>query len=128
MVRAVFKRGARVPHLPDMPMAEYADTPDLPPLDELSSRLKAARKDAALDAEAAGQNRGRAIGSGFRLGSELLAAMIVGPLLGLALDRLAGISPWGLIGGIFVGFAAGVMNVSRAMKETAARSEADDGN
>ncbi|MDZ7628095.1 MAG: AtpZ/AtpI family protein [Parvularculaceae bacterium] len=109
-------------------MAEYADTSDLPPLKELSSRLEAARKDAALEAQTVDQKRGQAIGSGFRLGSELLAAMIVGPLLGLGLDRLAGISPWGLVGGIFVGFAAGVMNVSRAMKEAAAKREADDDN
>lgn len=72
------------------------------------------------------QQRGRALGQGFRLGSELLAAMIVGPLLGLGLDRLAGSAPWGLIGGIFVGFAAGVVNVSRAMKKEEAGKPADD--
>lgn len=81
-----------------------------------------------MDGEIDGQHRGRAMGAGFRLGSELLAAMIVGPLLGLGLDRLAGTSPWGLIGGIFLGFAAGVLNVSRAMKETAAKDEAETKN
>lgn len=107
-------------------MAENAGKPDPSPLSELSSRLDAARKDAAPDAATAGERRGRALGQGFRVGSELLAAMIVGPLLGLGLDRLAGTGPWGLIGGIILGFAAGVLNVSRAMKETAA--EADDRN
>lgn len=109
-------------------MAERAGTSDPPPLNDLSSRLDAARKDAALDGEIDGQHHGRAMGAGFRLGSELLAAMIVGPLLGLGLDRLAGTSPWGLIGGIFLGFAAGVLNVSRAMKETAAKDEAETKN
>lgn len=108
-------------------MAENAGKPDPSPLSELSSRLDAARKDAAPDTATDGEQRGRALGQGFRLGSELLAAMIVGPLLGLGLDRLAGTAPWGLIGGIFLGFAAGVLNVSRAMKDTAA-DEADDKN
>lgn len=100
-------------------MADQPGKSDPSPLSEFSSRLDAARKDAAPDAETAAEGRGRAVGKGFRLGSELLAAMIVGPLLGLGLDRLAGTGPWGLVGGIFVGFAAGVMNVSRAMKESA---------
>lgn len=94
-----------------------ADQPNgLPPnpLDDLSSRLDAARKAHAPDAE--NGERSQVIGRGFRLGSELLAAMIVGPLLGLGVDRLAGTSPWGLIGGILIGFAAGVRNVARAMK------------
>jgi ATP synthase protein I len=108
-------------------MAENAGTPDPSPLSELSSRLEAARRVAALDGEGADGQRGRALGQGFRLGSELLAAMIVGPLLGLGLDRFAGTAPWGLIGGIFLGFAAGVLNVSRAMKATAAK-EADGKN
>lgn len=113
---------------PDTPLAEYPGTSDPPPLDDLSSRLDAARKDAALEQVSDSQHRGRAMGTGFRLGSELLAAMIVGPLLGLGLDRLAGTSPWGLVGGVFLGFAAGVLNVSRAMKATAAKDEAETKN
>jgi ATP synthase protein I len=108
-------------------MAENAGKPEPSPLSELSSRLEAARKDAAPDAATVDEQRGRALGQGFRLGSELLAAMIVGPLLGLGLDRLTGAGPWGLIGGICLGFAAGVLNVSRAMKETAAK-DADEKN
>lgn len=107
-------------------MAENAGKPDPSPLSELSSRLDAARKDQAQGERDAGQQRGRALGKGFRLGSELLAAMIVGPLLGLGLDRLAGTAPWGLVGGIFVGFAAGVLNVSRAMKQQDAGTPADN--
>ncbi len=107
-------------------MAENAGKPDPSPLSELSSRLDAARQKQAQGEKDGDQNRGRALGQGFRLGSELLAAMIVGPLLGLGLDRLAGSAPWGLIGGIFVGFAAGVINVSRAMKKEDAGKPADD--
>ena len=34
--------------------------------------------------------------------------------LGWGLDRLAGTSPWGLIGFLLLGFCAGVLNVVRA--------------
>jgi ATP synthase protein I len=128
MVRALLRVGFASHSPPDTPLAEYPGTSDPPPLDDLSSRLDAARKDAALEQVSDSQHRGRAMGTGFRLGSELLAAMIVGPLLGLGLDRLAGTSPWGLVGGVFLGFAAGVLNVSRAMKATAAKDEAETKN
>src|SRR5712675_2452884 len=51
---------------------------------------------------------------GFRLSSELVAGVLVGAAVGWALDRLLGISPWGLIVFLLLGFAAGVVNVMRA--------------
>jgi ATP synthase protein I len=50
---------------------------------------------------------------GFRLSSELVAGVLVGAGLGWAIDRLLGISPWGLIVFCLLGFAAGVVNVMR---------------
>ena len=50
---------------------------------------------------------------GFRLSSELVAGVLVGAGIGWALDRLLGISPWGLIVFLLLGFAAGVVNVVR---------------
>lgn len=50
---------------------------------------------------------------GFRLSSELVAGVLVGAAIGWALDRLLGISPWGLIVFLLLGFAAGVVNVMR---------------
>ncbi|HMA72779.1 MAG TPA: AtpZ/AtpI family protein [Xanthobacteraceae bacterium] len=51
---------------------------------------------------------------GFRLSSELVGGVLVGAAIGWALDRLLGISPWGLIVFLLLGFAAGVLNVMRA--------------
>ncbi len=98
-------------------MTDTAGKQDPSPLDEFSSRLDAARKAAEPNAEDSSAKQGRAMGKGFRLASELLAAMIVGPLIGLAIDRFAGSSPWGLLGGILIGFAAGIRNVANAMKD-----------
>ena len=106
-------------------MNDPAGKHDPSPLDEFSSRLEAAQKAADPNAEDADATmRGRAMGKGFRLASELLAAMIVGPLLGLGLDRFAGTAPWGLLGGILVGFAAGIRNVATAMKNESAGEDA----
>lgn len=51
---------------------------------------------------------------GLRLSSELVAGVLVGAAIGWAFDRVLGISPWGLIVFLLLGFAAGVMNVIRA--------------
>ena len=51
---------------------------------------------------------------GFRMSTELVAGVAVGALLGWLLDRWLGISPWGLIVFLLLGFAAGVLNVMRA--------------
>lgn len=57
------------------------------------------------------------MGRAFRVASELLAALIVGALLGLGLDRLFETAPWLLLLGILLGFAAGILNVARALKD-----------
>jgi ATP synthase protein I len=55
-----------------------------------------------------------AMARGFRLSTELVAGVLVGAGLGWLLDRWLGISPWGLIVFLMLGFAAGVLNVMRA--------------
>jgi ATP synthase protein I len=53
---------------------------------------------------------------GLRLSTELVAGVLVGAGIGWALDRWLGISPWGLIVFLLLGFAAGVLNVVRAVR------------
>ncbi|MBB5073491.1 ATP synthase protein I [Bartonella callosciuri] len=50
-----------------------------------------------------------------KLSSEFLASIIVGAVLGLGFDKLAGSLPWGLVFFLFLGFAAGVLSILRSV-------------
>ncbi|MFK8254105.1 AtpZ/AtpI family protein [Ancylobacter terrae] len=63
----------------------------------------------------------------FRLGSEFVAAVLVGAGLGWGLDRLLGIAPWGMILFMLLGFAAGILNMVRAAGETGGRKPPQGG-
>src|ERR1700704_3300251 len=54
-----------------------------------------------------------AMARGFRLSTELVAGVLVGAAIGWLIDRVVGISPWGMIVFLLLGFAAGVLNVMR---------------
>jgi ATP synthase protein I len=60
---------------------------------------------------------GSGMARGLRLSTELVAGVLVGAGIGWGLDRWLGISPWGLIVFLLLGFAAGVLNVVRAAGE-----------
>jgi ATP synthase protein I len=64
---------------------------------------------------------------GFRLSSELVAGVVVGAGLGWLIDRWLGISPWGLIIFLLLGFAAGVLNVMRSAGVVASPTLDDGG-
>ncbi|GAB6855197.1 AtpZ/AtpI family protein [Asaia astilbis] len=57
-----------------------------------------------------------AFGLAMRIGTEMVAALIVGVLLGYGLDRLCGTKPLFIILFSFIGGAAGMLNVWRAVK------------
>ena len=51
-----------------------------------------------------------------RYGGEFGAAVIVGGLLGYGVDQFLPTSPWGVLVGFMLGFAAGVVNVVRVAR------------
>lgn len=97
-------------------MADDAGGNKPPSLEEFSKRFEAAR--GPVEQESDNQRgEGAQMGQGLRVASELLAAFLVGGGLGWGLDRLLGTKPWLLLVGIGLGFAAGILNVIRAMEE-----------
>jgi F0F1-type ATP synthase assembly protein I len=64
-----------------------------------------------------GRERGQQITALAHLSSAGLAfglAVLFGAALGYGLDKLAGTSPWGFLGGFLLGLVAGILNVFRA--------------
>ena len=60
------------------------------------------------------QKRGSFMGYAFKLGTELVAAVGVGTIIGFILDSWFGTKPWLIIIFFFLGAAAGILNVIRA--------------
>ena len=86
---------------------------------DLAARIARAQshRPAQAAAEQVRQGEMSGMGRGFRLASEFVAAVIVGAGLGFGIDRFFGTQPWGMIILLLLGFAAGVLNVSRATRE-----------
>ena len=70
--------------------------------------------DRPVEAPSSSKSDPSALARGFRLSTELVAGVLVGAFIGWALDKWLGISPWGMIVFLLLGFAAGVVNVMRA--------------
>jgi ATP synthase protein I len=96
-------------------------------ISELGDRLGKVRsqRDAETSAGADAEMRGRGMAYGMRMAAELVAAVIVGGVIGWGLDWVLGSRPWLFLLFFLLGFAAGVLNVMRAyermQREFAAR-------
>ena len=91
-----------------------------PSSDRFEDRLRAAqarRADPHVEKSAHDVSRGRSLGLAFRIGVELVAALIVGIGLGWLLDSWLGTGPWLFILFFMLGSAAGVMNVWRTVEK-----------
>ena len=57
------------------------------------------------------------MGNAFKLGSEMVSAVLVGTIIGFILDSWFDTKPWLIIFFFFAGAAAGILNVIRAAKK-----------
>lgn len=105
---------------------------------DLAGRMKrlSAKLDAVQEAEArkAASEAARQAASGpspmgraFRLSAEFIAGVAAGGLIGWSIDRALGLSPWGLIVFLMLGFLTGVYNVMRATGQLQVLSDKKDG-
>lgn len=97
-------------------MADDRGTP--PDFKDFDARLRAARGAPREDGD--GPRRAGAGASGLgvamRIGVELVTTVLVGVGIGWALDTWLGTAPWLMVVFIFLGGAAGVMNVYRVVQ------------
>ena len=82
--------------------------------EEFKTRLKIAKSKIKKQLNNDNEKRGSFMGSAFKLGTELVAAVAVGTIIGFILDTLFDTKPWLIIIFFFLGAAAGMLNVIRA--------------
>ena len=77
------------------------------------TRLRIAKKEILKKSLNENEKRGLFMGSAFRLGTELVAAVAVGTIIGFILDNWFDTKPWFIITFFFLGVIAGIVNVIR---------------
>ena len=82
--------------------------------EDFKTRLKIAKSKIKKQFDNDDEKRGSFMGSAFKLGTELVAAVAVGTIIGFILDTLFDTKPWLIIIFFFLGAAAGMLNVIRA--------------
>ena len=81
--------------------------------DEFKTRLKIAKSKLKKELENDNEKKGSFMGNAFKLGTELVAAVAVGTIIGFILDSWFDTKPWLIIIFFFLGAAAGMLNVIR---------------
>jgi ATP synthase protein I len=79
--------------------------------DDFKIRLKIAKSKLKKQILSDSEKRGSFTGTAFKLGTELVAAVGVGTIIGFILDNWFGTKPWLIIIFFFFGAAAGLYNV-----------------
>ena len=81
--------------------------------EDFKTRLKIAKSKIKKQVQSDTEKKGSFMGSAFKLGTELVAAVAVGTIIGFILDSWFDTKPWLIIIFFFLGTAAGILNVIR---------------
>ena len=82
-------------------------------LKELKDRIEIAKSSNTLNTK---KNKESGAGFGFKISTEIIAALVVGVGIGLIVDKYLGTKPFGLIIFFIFGALAGFLNVYRVMR------------
>ena len=83
---------------------------------DFKTRLKIAKSKLKKTINSSEDEKGSFMGFAFKIGTELVAAVAVGTIIGFILDTWFGTKPWLIIIFFFIGSAAGMLNVIRTAK------------
>ena len=86
-------------------------------LEDFKTRLKIAKSKLDKNNLKKTSERSIFLGNAFKLGTELVAAVVVGTIIGFILDNWFGTKPWLILIFFFVGVIAGIMNVVKSAKK-----------
>ena len=127
-VRLGWSGGFEVTNPDDKP-AQDGTSPRQSETSELAERIRKAQEARAAangSQQASRQGDMSTLARGLRIGAEFVAAILVGSGIGYLIDMFVGTSPWALLIMFMVGFAAGIVNVTRVVAELNADKTASD--
>ena len=84
---------------------------------DFKTRLEIAKSKIKKQVQSDNEKRGSFMGSAFKLGTELVAAVAVGTIIGFILDGWFDTKPWLIIIFFFLGAAAGMSNIFKTAKK-----------
>ena len=85
--------------------------------DQFKTRLEIAKNKILKKSNVSKQSSSSNLGIAFKMSTELVAAVVVGTIIGFILDNWFGTKPWLILIFFFVGVVAGILNVIRSAKD-----------
>jgi ATP synthase protein I len=80
------------------------------------TRLEIAKKKIRRKNQTSNNNSSTMLGVAFKMSTELVAAVVVGTIIGFILDTTFGTKPWLILIFFFIGVVAGILNVINSAK------------
>ena len=84
--------------------------------DQFKTRLEIAKNKILKKSSTSKQSSSSNLGTALKMSTELVAAVVVGTIIGFILDNWFGTKPWLILIFFFVGVVAGILNVVRSAK------------
>ena len=84
--------------------------------DQFKTRLEIAKNKILKKTNISKQSSSSNLGVAFKMSTEMVAAVVVGTIIGFILDNWFGTKPWLILIFFFVGVVTGILNVFRSAK------------
>ena len=84
--------------------------------DQFKTRLEIAKNKILKRSKISRQSSSSKLGIAFKMSTEMVAAVVVGTIIGFILDNWFGTKPWLILIFFFVGVITGILNVFRSAK------------
>ena len=84
--------------------------------EKFKTRLEIAKKKISDNENKNSDKKTSLLGIAFKMSTELVAAVLVGSIIGFIFDTWFGTKPWLILTFFFVGVVAGILNVIRSAK------------
>ena len=84
--------------------------------DQFKTRLEIAKNKILKRTKVSKDSPSSKLGIAFKMSTEMVAAVVVGTIIGFILDNWFGTKPWLILIFFFVGVIAGILNVIRSAK------------